>query len=306
MGDNVIDRYTAFETDSLQEIMNQQLKPAVRNVTESTKVTRGATTWAALLISAILLTCGGGWLYGQKAPAKISWSSPILVEWVQPNQQRTVSVTFRSNQTISDTELRVVPALASVVSVTPLSFRRINANENVSVMLTLRGPSAAGAKLEGTVQLRAKGGKNTLAKPLSVTVLVHEQPWNTTVIGPSAVSVSYPEGWHVSYPIRDDPNYVDIAPQDDGLAGGGVSITFDPLTAAAFAAERDPELLLLDEFTSDFNGIRWTQWLLAEPDSRLRYRTAFRPFETGVMVVSAVDPAVDQNTFEFIVASLSK
>lgn len=117
----------------------------------------------------------GAWLQAQ-TEASIVWANPAFVEFVQPNQKKLVTVSFRSNRVISGAEIRISPPLASVVSAPPKALPRINANQNTSLTLVLRGPTAAGVRLDGTIQLQSAGGNELITEPLHLSVVVHNEP----------------------------------------------------------------------------------------------------------------------------------
>lgn len=128
---------------------------------------------------AVLLAAGGGavWLHGQQSGSTITWSQPQILEFLLPQQKKTLTLTFRSNQNLSKVVTFVAPALSSVLTVSPTSFSQIAANQNYQVTLSVKAPTQSEVKFDGTVQIKATiGSSTTYAQPLPLTVVVHGQP----------------------------------------------------------------------------------------------------------------------------------
>jgi hypothetical protein len=118
------------------------------------------------------------WLLGQQGPAKVAWSQPELLEFLLPMEQRKVTLSFRVDKNMSDAVLVLTPSLANLVTVSPLSFKKIDAKKDNKLTLTLKAPSTSEVKFAGTLHLRSAApgtSTATIAEPLPVTIVVHSQ-----------------------------------------------------------------------------------------------------------------------------------
>lgn len=104
------------------------------------------------------------------------WTPKQVVEFVQPNITKTVSVTFKTNTNLNNVTFFTTPALRGVVSVNPRSYSSITANTLYTVSLTINPGSVSQSKYEGTVHLKDSMNYATNALPLPVMVVVHNEP----------------------------------------------------------------------------------------------------------------------------------
>jgi hypothetical protein len=110
------------------------------------------------------------------ATPKITWSQPSVLEFLQPNQTRTITLTLTSDQSISNAGIFVAPALASVLSASPATFGKISPNQPYQVLLVLTAAAQSEVKFDGTIQVKSGGPSTaTYAQPLPTTVVVHNQ-----------------------------------------------------------------------------------------------------------------------------------
>jgi hypothetical protein len=129
------------------------------------------------LATLMLVGVGTARLFGQSSPPKITWSQANVLEFVQPNQTRTITVSFRSNQSTKNVAVFVTPALSPVLSVSPATFSTISANQPFQLTLTLKAGTQSEIKFDGTIQIKSNGSGNssTYAQPLPTTIVVHDQ-----------------------------------------------------------------------------------------------------------------------------------
>lgn len=124
------------------------------------------------LVYLVLLLSTESWA----APA-IVWSPASIDESVGTGQTISMQVAFIASKDIAKAQLRVVPALASLVSVSPSSLFGISKGESVNLTLTISAEDDAPlGSFDGTMQLRkvknnsAPGG--TIANPLPIVISV--------------------------------------------------------------------------------------------------------------------------------------
>ena len=136
-------------------------------------ITRAAQ-WT--LIAGLVVAAGSVWLLAgtQNIGKPISWSSDDVLVFVLPDSRDTIRVEFRSDQNLSDVNLRVTPSLEALVSARPDELRNIRSGRDYRVTLDIASPVRAGVKYEGALQLRAVG-EGVSATPLPITVVVHDQ-----------------------------------------------------------------------------------------------------------------------------------
>lgn len=133
-----------------------------------------------LLAALVFVAVGTGavaWLSGQQSGPSIRWATPEVVEFLLPSTTRKITVSFRSNQDLSDVAVFVTPSLPSRVTVSPQTFRRIRANRDNQLTLELSAPPQSQVKFEGTVHLRSTSvPTQTYAEPLPITLVIHNEP----------------------------------------------------------------------------------------------------------------------------------
>jgi hypothetical protein len=140
---------------------------------------------ATVLFSQLLVPSGSA-----AAPA-LTWEPETLTPTAPAGGTRTVHASFTANKSITDASVRVVPALADIVSVQPVYLGPIAAGQTVDLEITVTPPSGAGPTdlFEGTIQIRSgPKGKNE-ARPLPVEVSV-----SGAVLGPAGGTVSAADG----------------------------------------------------------------------------------------------------------------
>ena len=86
------------------------------------------------------------WLNAQRGGPAIQWSNPPSVEFLTPNETRTVTVVFQSRQRLDNVTVFVTPSLSGVVIPSPTSFNRIEPNQAYQLTLLLKPGSAAGGR----------------------------------------------------------------------------------------------------------------------------------------------------------------
>jgi hypothetical protein len=105
----------------------------------------------------------------------IIWAPAAVTVTLTPGVSTTRVVSFTSAQNLTDVTVRVVPALAPLVQVTPAALRSIPKGQPTTLTLTIAAPvSALPGTVAGTIQLRMGRGPqgHTLAPPLPVTLTV--------------------------------------------------------------------------------------------------------------------------------------
>jgi hypothetical protein len=111
------------------------------------------------------------------ASPKVTWSQPNVLEFLLPSQARTMTLTFRSDQTLNKVAVFVSPSLSSVLMATPTTFSKIVQNQPYQLSLNLKAGAQSEVKFDGTIQLKSTiDAAMTYARPLSLTVVVHNQP----------------------------------------------------------------------------------------------------------------------------------
>lgn len=124
----------------------------------------------------LLIAAAVAWLSAQTGSPKVQWSQPQLLEFLLPSQQRRLTVTFRSDRSLADVEVFLTPSLANLVTVTPQTFKKIAANNNTQLTLTLKAPATSEVKFDGTLHLRpTTNPKSTYASPLALTLVIHNE-----------------------------------------------------------------------------------------------------------------------------------
>ena len=99
----------------------------------------------------------------------VTWTPISITQEIARGQSLPVTVTFTASENLTNINVRVVPALQSLVQVSPLSFASIQKGKPVTVTITLAAPANTPiGTTSGTIQLLS--GSSTLAKPLPVTV----------------------------------------------------------------------------------------------------------------------------------------
>lgn len=109
------------------------------------------------------------------ATPSVIWSPQKSTEEVLIGGERQVTVQLNFLTSAKNVNLRVVPALSSVLSVSPDYIASVNAGATVPITLKFKVQSNAHEGLiEGVIQVKA--GSKTLAKPLPVILNVVARP----------------------------------------------------------------------------------------------------------------------------------
>jgi hypothetical protein len=158
---------------------------------------RGMGVGIGLLAILVLGSVGAGLVtYSPPSVADptVSWSPASIYQSVGAGQSTTTTATFTATEDASNVAVRVVPALAPYVSVTPTSFSSIAKGMSYPVNIAVAASATAPlGTTTGTIQL--KQGSATIAKPLPVSVDV---VWPTFDGGQDlGFSIQYPPGWNV-------------------------------------------------------------------------------------------------------------
>jgi thermitase len=97
----------------------------------------------------------------------VTWSPSHLTKTALIGTSSSVDITFTCDRELNNVTVRVVPELASVVSVTPSRFEKIELGTVQTVKVTFSVPKNAPIQtLRGTIYL--KEGSKTIARPLPV------------------------------------------------------------------------------------------------------------------------------------------
>src|SRR5713101_45302 len=136
-----------------------------------------AVCFMSLAVCLGIIAAATIWLHGQTGPT-ITWSQPTILEFLVPGQNKTLAMTFRSNQTLSNLSVFVTPSLSSLVTGTPATFSTIVANQAYQLSLRLQAGAQSEVKFDGTVQIKsaAPGSSATYAQPLPMTIVIHKVP----------------------------------------------------------------------------------------------------------------------------------
>jgi hypothetical protein len=143
-------------------------------------MSRSRTMLVALALAVLaLLTAGGaaakeGHGQGQRPDkpqrARITWSTPRVVQAVAPGQTVQVDVTLTSSADLANVTLRVPEGLGRVLTVEPASFASLKAGVATPVRLTIAMPATGAHSQGGVVQVRA--GQRTMPAGLKVKLAI--------------------------------------------------------------------------------------------------------------------------------------
>jgi hypothetical protein len=128
------------------------------------------------------------------AQPRITWSVPDLAETMFPGTQKTVNISFQSDQNLGDTTVWVTPSLDGTLSTSPTAFPSIAAGQTYQLSVTLSAPQAFQRRsYGGTIHLRsANGPPRTYAPPLPVNLQVDFKVYLNDSLG---FSFNYPSTW---------------------------------------------------------------------------------------------------------------
>ncbi|HEV8414593.1 MAG TPA: hypothetical protein VGQ49_13440 [Bryobacteraceae bacterium] len=113
----------------------------------------------------------------QPATPPIAWSVSQLTANVFPGTNSTITVSFQSDQNLTDIVVDITPSLNGIVSASPANFASITANQQYQLTLILTAPPAfIKRSFGGTIHLRDANPPNTYAPALPVDL---ETAWNT-------------------------------------------------------------------------------------------------------------------------------
>jgi len=128
----------------------------------------------------------------QPAEPTITWSVPQLSQVLFPGTSSTTSVSFQSNEALTDVAVDVTPSLKDIVSVSPATFSSVAAGQNYTLTLNLAAPSTFTERsFGGTIQLRDLGSPPKIyAPPLNVVLGVTFQSITNEALN---ITFSYPQ-----------------------------------------------------------------------------------------------------------------
>lgn len=106
------------------------------------------------------------------ADTTITWTPSSLIEAVGVGQSRPIAASFTSSSDLTNTTVSVVPELQPYIQVTPsiLSGTLYRGTKTTLTVTFSVAPNATIGTYRGTIHL--KSGKQTIAKPLPVTIQV--------------------------------------------------------------------------------------------------------------------------------------
>jgi hypothetical protein len=191
------------------------------------------------------------------AAPSVRWTPTSVSETLLPGESRTVALTMTAREAVPSATIRVVPELASYVSVSPASIGPLAKGETTSLSLSITAPiDAIPHTATGTVQLRHANEPNrTIAQPIPVSV---------DVVWPRAEGL--PGGVSFSYTTFGTEGLITSTSMDFGLMQGIVHrIQFPTLRATDGATQY---LITIIENTA-FSSIR--DWFIGnvDPDNAL-------------------------------------
>jgi len=129
----------------------------------------------------------------------ITWSLPQLSQTMFPGTSTSTTITFRSDQNLSEIVVGPTQSLNGIVSASPASFPSITANQNYQITFTLTAPPAFQKRsFGGTIHIRNSGQPpRTYDSPLMVNL---ETDWKTITSGaiPENFSFNIPPDWSAS------------------------------------------------------------------------------------------------------------
>ena len=124
----------------------------------------------------------------------ITWSVSTLTGTIFPGTSSTTVVTFRSNQNLAGVVVEATPSLDGILSVSPMSFASLAANQSYQLTLTLKAPPEFKKReFGGTIHIRNNGKPpKTYAQPLTVNL---RTDWNIFTDSTNGFSLHYPPNW---------------------------------------------------------------------------------------------------------------
>ena len=154
-----------------------------------------------LAVLATMVVPSTGWTV-----PSVGWTPAAITSTVSAGGSATVKVSFTASEGLDDVRLRVVPALATLVSVSPDVLGTIDADQTVELEVTVSAPAGAlpTDSFEGTIQLRGRSKRKTFARPLPIRINVSGAilgPGGGTVHGGDGSMVTLAPGT-VLYPVE--------------------------------------------------------------------------------------------------------
>lgn len=116
-------------------------------------------------------------LYSRESVADpvVAWAPRSITYTIAPGQQQTISTSFTASQDLSNVSIRVVPALQSMIQVSPVAIAAVQRDQTVAITLTVATDQFASlAVTEGTIQVIA--GNKIISQPLPIQIIVASNP----------------------------------------------------------------------------------------------------------------------------------
>ncbi len=218
----------------------------------------------------------------------VKWKPAAIVKDVGIGESITAIASFTASTNLTKVSVRVVPEIASYVTVTPKFFSSIKKGSTYTLNMTLTAPSdALPASKDGTIHLTSADGNSTYALPLPVSMtlvrrVAHYEPGTTheeltttvdayggtlTVDNPASpingVQVIFPAG-AIRSAERVALGYNDgrVSPRSGRFSGAILSL--DPESTHIF----DRPVRIVVPFSEDTTAIPVPYYIT--PDGRLR------------------------------------
>jgi hypothetical protein len=218
----------------------------------------------------------------------VTWQPSSVTTTIQPGQSKGIPASFTASAAVDNVTVEAVPALQSLVNVTPSSIAHIAKGQTVAITLTVATTSTAlPGTFEGTVHLRI--GSSTIAKPLPVSV---------NVVWPSFADPN--TGTSFAYPTLGAAGRVDEQQKSDAT---GPYTVFDISFAAPRTSDVETQYTLVVSANSQSTSL--TDWFSTNIDlgAQLLSGAVFTPvvltngmnvlLRTGPMPVSYLDGSHD-------------
>jgi uncharacterized repeat protein (TIGR01451 family) len=177
------------------------------------------------------------------ATGKVSWSPDRLVVTMAPGDTKTIQVTVTASGTVPATQVSVVSALASYLTVQPSSLPSLGTSSDRSIGLVLGIPTSTPFQtIDGTVHLRA--GTVTVAKPLPLILNIWPRVHNSEL----GVAFNAPPDWQVT---QDGPNVLVITGQAPSFVPPAAPGSLEGICKVTIASVDNPTELTLSDFVSN-------------------------------------------------------
>ncbi|MBI3694748.1 MAG: hypothetical protein HY238_07910 [Acidobacteria bacterium] len=123
------------------------------------------------LVVALALAGLGRAAAAPPGPARVRWSVPEVSETITAGTKKAVTITLRSTHDLANVSLWMSPSLHQLVTIKPMRFDSLAANQDYEVILAFEAPAAAPAEQHGGT-VHVKLGEATVPVPLTIGLRV--------------------------------------------------------------------------------------------------------------------------------------